>query len=189
MSGKEKKTKEHEKIQAKAVNETESNAKALSPPPYQLKADGDGNPTPPDGDGNPGKKGESPTPLPTSIKAGMEKLGGVNLGDVKVFRNSPKPAKLKAEAYARGTEIHLGPGMERHLGHEAWHVVQQKQGRVNPTMNGEGGIAINDAPNLEKEADIMGAKALSIKPDVGSLPDPKTAFKPGNFGMNCSGPA
>lgn len=35
--------------------------------------------------------------------------------------------------YSQGTDIHIGPGQEKHLPHEAWHVVQQKQGRVKPT--------------------------------------------------------
>ncbi|HAP61901.1 MAG TPA: hypothetical protein DCR93_21180, partial [Cytophagales bacterium] len=33
-----------------------------------------------------------------------------------------------------GTDIHLAPGQQKHLPHEAWHVVQQKQGRVKPTL-------------------------------------------------------
>ncbi|MEM7041075.1 MAG: DUF4157 domain-containing protein [Bacteroidota bacterium] len=36
----------------------------------------------------------------------------------------------QAHAYDQGTDIHIGPGQEKHLPHEAWHVVQQKQGRV-----------------------------------------------------------
>ncbi len=54
--------------------------------------------------------------------------------DVKVNYNSPKPAQLQAHAYAQGTDIHVSPGQEKHLPHEAWHVVQQKQGRVKPTL-------------------------------------------------------
>jgi hypothetical protein len=61
-------------------------------------------------------------------------------------------------AYAQGAEIHLGPGQERHLPHEAWHVVQQKQGRVKPTLQTKG-VPINDDSGLEREADVMGDKA------------------------------
>jgi hypothetical protein len=28
----------------------------------------------------------------------------------------------------RVADIHIGPGQEKHLAHEAWHTVQQKQG-------------------------------------------------------------
>jgi len=36
--------------------------------------------------------------------------------------------KDRTQAYADGSDIHLAPGKERHLGHELAHVVQQKQG-------------------------------------------------------------
>ena len=39
-------------------------------------------------------------------------------------------------------------------------MVQQAQGRVKPTLH-EGGVAINDDAGLEKEADVMGAKAAT----------------------------
>ncbi len=74
------------------------------------------------------------TGLPDTLKTGMEGLSGLSLDDVKVHYNSPKPAAIQAHAYAQGTDIHMAPGQEKHLPHEAWHVVQQKQGRVRPTM-------------------------------------------------------
>ncbi len=93
------------------------------------------------------------------------------MNDVKVHYNSDKPAQLNALAYAQGTDIHLASGQEKHLPHEAWHVMQQKQGRVQPTMMMKAKVPINDDQRLEKEADIMGAKALQMKPfslsDVG----------------------
>jgi hypothetical protein len=68
---------------------------------------------------------------------------------------------LQSHAYAQGTDIHLASGQEKHLPHEAWHVVQQKQGRVKPTLQMKGAVNINDDAGLEKEADVMGAKAAS----------------------------
>ncbi len=108
------------------------------------------------------KKGNK-TGLPDDLKSGIENLSGHSLDDVKVHRNSPKPAQLNAHAYAQGTNIHLGPGQEKHLPHEAWHVVQQKQGRVKPTMQMKGKVNINDDKGLEQEADVMGAKAMQMK--------------------------
>ncbi|WP_160148495.1 DUF4157 domain-containing protein [[Leptolyngbya] sp. PCC 7376] len=99
------------------------------------------------------------TGLPDNLKTGMENLSGISLDDVKVHRNSDKPAQLQAKAYAQGTDIHLGPGQEKHLPHEAWHIVQQKQGRVKPSFQMKG-AAINDDSSLEREADVMGARAL-----------------------------
>jgi hypothetical protein len=79
------------------------------------------------------QKKENKIGLPTQLKDGIESLSGYDMSDVKVHRNSSKPATLNAHAYAQGTDIHLGSGQEKHLPHEAWHVVQQKQGRVKAT--------------------------------------------------------
>jgi hypothetical protein len=110
---------------------------------------------------------ERKTGLPDHLKAGIENLSGVFAGDINVHHNSNKPAKLQALAYTQGTDIHLGPGQEKHLPHEAWHVVQQKQGRVRPTLL-QKGVAINDSPALELEADVMGARAVQLRPDAGN---------------------
>ena len=100
------------------------------------------------------------TGMPDNLKAGVESLSGMSMDHVKVHRNSDKPAQLNAHAYAQGSDIHVGPGQEKHLPHEAWHVVQQAQGRVQPTRQMKGKVNINDDTGLEKEADVMGAKAL-----------------------------
>jgi hypothetical protein len=106
------------------------------------------------------QKKKNNTGLPDNLKTGMENLSGMSLDDVNVHRNSDKPAQLQAHAYAQGTDIHLGPGQEKHLPHEAWHVVQQKQGRVKPTMQMMGKVNVNDDAGLEKEADVMGKEAF-----------------------------
>ena len=103
----------------------------------------------------------NPNGLPPSLRAGIESLSGMDMGGVTVHRNSARPAQLNALAYAQGNEIHLGPGHDKHLPHEAWHVVQQKQGRVRPTLQLKGGVGISTDAGLEKEADVMGAKALA----------------------------
>lgn len=99
------------------------------------------------------------TGMPDQLKTGVEALSGLDMSDVRVHYNSEKPAAVGALAYAQGTDIHLGPGQEKHLPHEAWHVVQQAEGRVRPTMQAYG-VAINDDGGLEREADVLGAKAL-----------------------------
>jgi len=102
------------------------------------------------------------TGLPDNLKSGIESLSGNSLDSVQVHYNSSKPAQLNALAYAQGTDIHVAPGQEQHVPHEAWHVVQQAQGRVQPTMQMNEGVPVNDDANLEHEADVMGAKALSL---------------------------
>lgn len=100
------------------------------------------------------------TGMPDSLKSGIESLSGMDMSSVRVHSNSDKPAQLNALAYAQGNDIHLAPGQEQHLPHEAWHVVQQRQGRVQPTTQMQG-VGINDDHALESEADAMGARALS----------------------------
>ena len=97
--------------------------------------------------------------LPPTLKNSLEKLSGVGLSDVEVHKNSDKPQQLGALAYTQGKDIFIAPGQEEHLPHEGWHAVQQKQGRVQPTLQMKSGLAINQDHQLEKEADIMGSKA------------------------------
>lgn len=114
------------------------------------------------------------TGLPDNLKAGIENLSGIALDDVKVHYNSSAPTQLNAHAYAQGRNIHIAPGQEKHLPHEAWHIVQQKQGRVKPTAQLKGKVNVNDDAGLEKEADTMGAKALSAMVFNGYLRDNRT---------------
>ena len=116
-----------------------------------------------DSSASPIQKKENKTGLPNNLKEGIESLSGFSMNDVKVHYNSAKPAQLDAHAYAQGTDIHLATGQEKHLPHEAWHVAQQKQGRVKPTRQLEGGVSVNDDVSLEREADVMGNKAIQGK--------------------------
>jgi len=107
---------------------------------------------------------ENRTGLPDRLKAGVENLSGLALDDVRVHYNSAAPARLQALAYTQAPDIHVAPGQEQHLPHEAWHVVQQKQGRVKPTLQLKG-VAINDDQGLEHEADAAGRRAAATEPN------------------------
>lgn len=142
---------EDESLQKKSepiqrVEEEELQKKAATDAPAQLKEQSSAKP--------------NNTGLPDNLKSGIESLSGLSMDSVRVHYNSSQPAQLNALAYAQGTDIHVAPGQEQHLPHEAWHVVQQAQGRVQPTMQMKEGIPINDDQRLEHEADVMGAKAL-----------------------------
>lgn len=112
-----------------------------------------------DGKSSDGSHAASSSDMPPDLRAGLEKLSGVDLSDVKVHQNSDKPQQVGALAYTQGNDIHVAPGQERHLPHEGWHAVQQKQGIVKATMQMKSGEAVNDDAGLEHEADVMGAKA------------------------------
>jgi len=132
---------------------------------------------------SPGSSGGGASPLPSSLRQGLEGLSGFDLSGVRVHADDPAPGRLNALAYAEGETIRLAPGQEQYLAHEGWHVVQQMQGRVAATTQ-EAGVAINDDASLEREADEMGREALrwsgvgpmqrkafpGISPQVGGRP-------------------
>nr|WP_198953180.1 DUF4157 domain-containing protein [Fibrobacter sp. UWB2] len=109
---------------------------------------------------------EAPRPnntgMPDNLKAGIESLSGFSMDNVRVHYNSSKPATVQALAYTQGTDIHVAPGQEKCLPHEAWHVAQQMAGRVSPTTN-INGMPVNDNAALEHEADVMGENAVQCK--------------------------
>ena len=113
---------------------------------------------------NAAQRAETPRPnntgMPDNLKAGIESLSGFSMDDVRVHYNSSKPATVQALAYTQGMDIHVAPGQEKHLPHEAWHVAQQMAGRVSPTTN-INGMPVNDNAGLEHEADVMGEKAVA----------------------------
>jgi hypothetical protein len=110
--------------------------------------------------------------LPDKLKTGVENFSGLPLDDVRVHYNSSKPAQLNALAYAQGTEIYVAPGQERHLAHEAWHIVQQAHGRVRPTIQPKDGVPVNDDSALEHEANLMGKRALQTRDEDAGMQNP-----------------
>jgi hypothetical protein len=133
-------------INQSALDVPGSQAAAMTPPRYGVDL-ADASSTDPMQ-----RKADNNTGLPDTLKTNIETQSGLTMDDVQVHYNSSKPARLQAHAYTQGTHIHVAPGQEQHLPHEAWHVVQQKQGRVRPTMR-INGAAINADPGLEREAD------------------------------------
>ena len=136
---------------AKAASVLDSSSQSES---LQRKADMANNAT---------QRAETPRPnntgMPDNLKAGIESLSGFSMDDVRVHYNSSKPATVQALAYTQGTDIHVAPGQEKYLPHEAWHVAQQMAGRVSPTTN-INGMPVNDNATLEHEADVMGERAV-----------------------------
>lgn len=109
--------------------------------------------------------------LPDALKAGIEALSGQSMNNVRVHHNATQPAQLQAHALAQGSDIHVAPGQDEHPPDEAWHVVQQAQGRVKPTVQLHGGMVVNDDEGLEREADAMGTKAAeSASPPTSTAP-------------------
>lgn len=103
-------------------------------------------------------------PLPRDVRAKMENALGGDFSDVRVHIGH-EATSLGAIAYTWGTNIHFAPGQynphtiqgQKLLGHELWHVLQQKAGRVKNPFGG--GVAVVQDHALEAEADRMGIKA------------------------------
>jgi hypothetical protein len=103
-------------------------------------------------------------PLPSEVRTKMETAFGADFSDVRVHIGH-EASSLGAIAYTWGTNIHFAPGQynphtiqgQKLLGHELWHVVQQRSGRVTNPFGG--GVAVVQDHALEAEADRMGIKA------------------------------
>jgi hypothetical protein len=154
-----------------ASPESEGKGKSLTPPTFQLKA-AEGPAAPP-----PAQLKQSSGGMPTDLVQGFAASTGHDLSDVNVVRNSDKPAQVGALAYAQGNDIHLAAGQDQHLAHEAAHIVQQREGRVqaNTEVNGK---PVNTQQSLESEADTMGAKATQMKADGHAALQAKFATNP-----------
>jgi hypothetical protein len=79
----------------------------------------------------------SGSPLPGPVQHQMEAQFGTDFSAVRVHQGN-QATMIGAQAYTTGNDIHFapgrydphGPGGQQVLAHELWHVVQQKQGRV-----------------------------------------------------------
>jgi hypothetical protein len=103
-------------------------------------------------------------PIPDQVRAKMEAAFGTDFSDVRIHVGQ-EASSIGALAYTWGTNIHFAPGQysphtiqgQKILGHELWHVVQQKSGRVSNPFGA--GVAVVQDRALEAEADRMGIKA------------------------------
>ena len=123
------------------------------------------------------------TGIPDSLKTFIEAASGVSLDAVRVFYNSEKPAEIGALAYTEGTNVYIGPGQEKHLEHELWHVVQQIQGRVKATteINGK---KVDGRKQMEDEADQGISKQVSKQEETEDAPKKlDTGIVQGKFGV------
>ena len=100
--------------------------------------------------------------LPEPIQAKATSVLGHDFSGVQVSE-SDSATSLNARAYAQGESITFAPGQydpgstsgQQLIGHELTHVAQQREGRVQPTVQKKG-YRINDDRQLEREADQKG---------------------------------
>lgn len=126
--------------------------------------------------GEPGRRAATGVPgstagraMPEAVQRRMEGAFGADFSDVRVHPGSARAVALGAVAYTQGSNIHMAPGHwapetgrgQELLGHELAHVVQQREGRVRATAQMEG-VALNDEPALEREADVLARRAVDV---------------------------
>lgn len=112
-------------------------------------------------------KFENKTGIPDAVKQRMEESFATDFSSVRVHPDSSKAPEVGALAYTQGLDIHFAPGQfkpdtpagQQLLGHELTHVIQQSEGRVQPTTE-IGGMPVNDNESLEHEADVLGSRAV-----------------------------
>ncbi len=154
-------------LQGKSINPPAFNLTA-QPPVQQksepgLEAGGEGSM---EMEGGGGGKVMGGSGMPEAVQAKMENAFGQDFSNVNIHANSSESANMGALAHAQGNDIHFAPGQynpesqsgQELLGHELTHVVQQREGRVQPTAE-VGGVAVNDQESLESEADALGSQA------------------------------
>lgn len=128
---------------------------------------------------------DSGEPLPQEVRVKMETALSMDFSSVRVHVG-PQAENIGALAFTRGTDIFFAPGQyqphSRHgqelLGHELAHVVQQSAGRV-VRSKAVSGVAVSDDLGLEKEADMLGARAAwggSGENKTMSVPSPSASM-------------
>jgi len=109
--------------------------------------------------------------LPADLRAQMEGAFDTDFSDVRLQRDSATARGLGARALAQGSQLHFAPGAwapgsatgRTLIAHELAHVVQQRAGRVRGQRLA-GGVALNDDPVLEREADRLAERATWARP-------------------------
>lgn len=86
--------------------------------------------------------GVRPGAMPDRSKSGVETLSGTAVDDVKVHSRSSAPGRLGALAYVQGTAVHLAPGAETGVAHEAAQLVQAESAGEKTRGKNRGGGAL-----------------------------------------------
>ncbi|MFJ4595329.1 MULTISPECIES: DUF4157 domain-containing protein [unclassified Kitasatospora] len=105
-------------------------------------------------------------PLDDATRTEMEARIGADFSDVRIHTGQAaraSAAEVGARAYTSGNHVVIGDGgMDRHtLAHELTHVVQQRQGPVAGTDNGDGLKVSSPSDRFEREAEANATRVLS----------------------------
>jgi hypothetical protein len=106
------------------------------------------------------------TPLDEPTRTDMEARLGADFSDVRLHTDlsaQHSAAEIGARAYTSGNHVVIGSGgADAHtLAHELTHVIQQRQGSVDGTDNGDGLRISNPSDRFEREAEANATRAMS----------------------------
>ncbi|WP_225446726.1 DUF4157 domain-containing protein [Streptacidiphilus sp. PB12-B1b] len=105
-------------------------------------------------------------PLDDATRTDMEARLGADFSDVRLHTGTTaqrSAAEVGARAYTSGNHVVIGDGgADKHtLAHELTHVIQQRQGPVAGTDNGNGLNVSDPSDRFEREAEANATRALS----------------------------
>ncbi|MFB6942397.1 eCIS core domain-containing protein [Streptomyces sp. NPDC056305] len=105
-------------------------------------------------------------PLGAPLREEMEARLGADFTDVRIHNDHSARAsatEVGARAYASGHHVVIGDdGTDKHtLAHELTHVIQQRQGLVTGTDNGNGLSISNPSDHYEREAEANAQRAMA----------------------------
>jgi hypothetical protein len=114
---------------------------------------------------SPASKGRR-THMPAHVQRKMENNLGADFSNTRIHADSDNASRMKALAYTQGEDVYFARGQydpeskkgQELLGHELHHVVQQREGRVQPNSKQQG-VGVNNDHALEREADQKGKAA------------------------------
>ncbi|MEV7598765.1 DUF4157 domain-containing protein [Kitasatospora sp. NPDC089797] len=125
-------------------------------------------------------------PLDTATRTDMEARLGADFSDVRVHDDTAaraSAAEVGARAYTSGSHIVIGAGgADKHtLAHELTHVIQQRQGPVAGTDNGDGLRVSDPSDRFEREAEANATRAMHrpVADRPASSPDPVEGARAG----------
>jgi Domain of unknown function (DUF4157) len=105
-------------------------------------------------------------PLDGATRTDMESRLGADFSDVRMHDDAAakaSAAEVGARAYTSGSHVVIGSGGgDRHtLAHELTHVIQQRQGPVSGTDNGNGLRVSDPSDRFEREAETNARRVMS----------------------------
>ncbi|WP_406137952.1 DUF4157 domain-containing protein [Streptomyces sp. NBC_01089] len=108
-------------------------------------------------------------PLDDTTRTDMEARLGADFSDVRIHNDSAaraSAAEVGARAYTSSNHIVIGDGGgDQHtLAHELTHVIQQRQGPVVGTDNGDGLKVSDPSDRFEREAEATAARVMAAGP-------------------------